>query len=148
MNRPLFLLVFAALVVCDLTTFGGEPLKDLPQGRTLDIQPSNESTLAGAFSELNERYRAKYGEGLPMFISLELLAPKAKPANVAPAQTPGLPVPGAPGGKAVPLPNGPITRIGGRLYNVPMLDVVKYYTNMFDVAYTVGPDVILIQKVK
>ena len=123
---------------------GGESLAALLQKRTLDLDTPKERSLAGALAELATRYKAKYKEELPVFISVQLLpsstAPKSKPKALP--TIPGIEPPES--RKLDPAD----ARLGGRLHNVPLIEVLHYYAGLSNTAFTVRGDAILFNKPK
>jgi hypothetical protein len=102
-------------------------LKESIQSRTLDVGSNADVRGPALLSALAVDYKRKYGEALPIFISKDLAEKLASESKKA-TETKG--VPGL--DPSVPAPSEPIVRIGGKLHNVPIADILRYYANGLD----------------
>jgi general secretion pathway protein D len=104
-----------------------------------------ESTVREAMDFLMQRARTLDPEGVGVNIVLKLdeqggfSAPAPSPSAPAPS-IPGLDVPGVPPPAAAPtLSGGSGTKITLTLNNVPLIEVIKYITNLANLKYKVDP---------
>jgi hypothetical protein len=136
--------LFASLILSGGQVAGGETLDTLLQKRALDVDFPKETTLPSALSELAARYKAKYNAELPVFISVALL-PDPSASRLTPATVPTIPGTDLPGAIAL---SPPETRLGGRLHNAPLTEILRYYANHFRVNITIRGDFILFHSSK
>ncbi|WP_348544295.1 hypothetical protein [Chthoniobacter sp.] len=90
------------------------------------------------------RYKAKYGDELPVFISVDLLPtandpkPKTEPPPIIPGTDPPERLKSDPSEARLEIP----------LSNVPLVEILHFYAGLSNAALTIRGDVILFHKPK